>query len=106
MRTPHLGALSMLAPSRARYLAVLDWSFAVFSSLRMLTYLPTMWAIHQQGDSSQHSLLTWLVWMGANATMAASLYERSDHRMNKLILVNTANALQCLATAVLVAWYR
>ena len=106
MRTPHPAAFSFLAPSHARYLAVLDWSFAVLSTLRLLTYLPTMWAIHNQGDSSQHSLLTWLVWVGANAAMGASLYERSGRRLNKLVLVNAANALQCLATAVLVAWYR
>lgn len=85
---------------------MLDWSFTVLSALRLLTYLPTMSAIHQLRDSSQHSLLTWLVWMGANAAMGASLYERSGRRLNKLILVNTVNALQCLATAVLVAWYR
>lgn len=106
MRTPDLAGPALTAPDRARYLAVLDWSFAVLSTLRLLTYMPTMWAIHHQGDSSQHSLLTWLIWMGANAAMGASLYERSGRRLNKLILVNAANALQCLATAVLVAWYR
>jgi hypothetical protein len=91
---------------RAAYLAVLNWSFAVLSSLRLLSYLPTMWAIHQSGNSSQHSVLTWLVWTGANAVMAASLYERGDRRMNKLILVNAANAAQCLVMSLLVACYR
>ena len=28
-------------PARARYLAVLDWSFALFSTMRLLTYIPT-----------------------------------------------------------------
>jgi hypothetical protein len=93
-------------PSRARYLAVLDWSFALFSTMRLLTYIPTMWAIHQSGNSSQHSLLTWIVWSGANFVMAASLYERSGRALNKLIVVNAANAAQCLVMSLVVAWYR
>jgi len=91
---------------RARYLAVLDWSFALFSTMRLLTYIPTMWAIHQSGNSSQQSLLTWMVWAGANFVMAASLYERSGRVLNKLIVVNAANAAQCLVMSLMVAWYR
>jgi hypothetical protein len=41
---------------RRIYLALLTWGFALFSSVRILAYVPTMWAIHQSGDSSQHSL--------------------------------------------------
>lgn len=93
-------------PARTRYLAVLDWSFAVFSTLRLLTYMPTMWAIHESGNSSQHSLLTWLVWTAANSVMGASLYERSGRVVNKLVVVNAANATQCLVMSLLVAWYR
>jgi hypothetical protein len=39
-------------------------------------YLPTLWAIHVSGDSSQHSLWTWATWFGANVTMAAWLRPR------------------------------
>jgi hypothetical protein len=93
-------------PARVRYLAVLDWSFALFSTMRLLTYIPTMWAIHHSGSSSQHSLLTWMVWTGANFVMAASLYERSGRVLNKLIVVNAANAVQCLFMSLIVACYR
>ncbi|WP_157900030.1 hypothetical protein [Rhodoferax koreensis] len=47
-----------------------------------------------------------MVRTGANAVMAASLYERSARQWNKLILVNAANASQCLVMSLLVAWYR
>lgn len=94
------------APGRVGYLALLDGCFTVFSSLRLLTYLPTMWAIHESGHSGQHSLVTWLVWTAANAVMGASLYERSGRTVNKLVLVNAANATQCLLMSLLVAWYR
>lgn len=92
--------------ARTRYLALLDWSFTLFSTARLLTYLPTIWAIHESGSSSQHSLLTWLVWTGANAVMGASLYERSNRKLNKLIAVNLANATQCLVMSLVVVWYR
>jgi hypothetical protein len=91
---------------RQRYLAALDWSFAVFSTMRLLSYMPTMWVIYRSGNSSQHALLTWLVWTAANSVMAASLYERSHRHWNKLIIVTAANAVQCLAMTFLVAWYR
>jgi len=88
------------------YLKALDWAFAAFNSTRLITYLPTMWAIHTSADSSQHSLLTWLAWSGANASMAAWLYENNGRRCNKAVAINIGNALMCLATTALVCWYR
>ena len=103
--TPHL--LAARAKSRpAAYLTALNWSFAFFNSTRLVTYLPTMWAIHASGDSSQHSLLTWLSWVGANASMAAWLYESNQRRLNKAVAINLGNALMCLATTVLIGYYR
>ena len=60
-------------------------------------YLPTLLAIFTSGDSSQHSLLTWVTWVGANATMAAWLYEHNGRRLNRAIAVNSCNSLMCLA---------
>lgn len=39
--------------ARRAYLAALTWAFTLFNSVRMLSYLPTMWAIYGSGDSSQ-----------------------------------------------------
>lgn len=90
------------APARARYLAVLGWSFALFSAARMVVYLPTIWAIWSSGDSQQHSLLTWLTWTGANLTMAAWLYEQEGQRVTRSVAVNACNAGMCVATSVLI----
>lgn len=89
------------APARSRYLPVLAWSFALFNALRVLAYLPTIWAIYASGDSQQHSWFTWLTWVGANATMAAWLYEDAQ-RWTRAVTVNACNALMCFATLVLI----
>jgi hypothetical protein len=88
------------------YVTALNWSFALFNSSRLLSYLPTIWAIHANGNSSQHSLVTWLCWLGANASMAAWLYENNRRRFNKAVSINVGNALMCLATLAIIAWYR
>ncbi len=106
-QTPADGAASPPVPaSRTAYLAVLTWVFTVFNSVRTLAYLPTMWSIWASGDSSQHSLWTWCTWMGANATMAAWLYEHNGQRMNRAVAVNIGNATMCAATVVLIAGHR
>lgn len=50
--------------ARAIYLKFLTPAFALFSSARVVAYLPTIWAIHETGDASQHSVWTWLTWAG------------------------------------------
>ena len=92
--------------SRALYLRVLTWAFTVFNSVRVVAYLPTILAIYASGDSSQHSLWTWITWAGANTTMAAWLYEQNGRCMNRAIAVNIGNAAMCLGTVVLIAAYR
>lgn len=99
-------ALRQHPPAPSTYLAVLTWLFTLFNSVRVLAYLPTLLAIFTSGDSSQHSLLTWVTWIGANATMAAWLYEHNGRRLNRAIAVNSCNALMCLATSVLIVAYR
>jgi hypothetical protein len=94
-----------VAPRKA-YLTLLTWAFTLFNSVRALSYLPTLWAIHASGDSSQHSLVTWLTWLGANVTMALWLYEHNGQRCNRAVMVNVGNAVMCLVTSLLIAWYR
>lgn len=91
---------------RGLYLSALNWAFALFNSVRMAAYLPTIWAIHTNADSSQHSLWTWLTWLGANATMAAWMYEQNGQRANRAIVVHIGNAVMCTATVVLIAAFR
>jgi hypothetical protein len=92
--------------ARPTYLAVLTWAFTLFNSVRMLSYLPTMWAIQASGDSSQHSLWTWCTWLGANVTMAAWLYEQNGQRLSRAVAVNLGNAAMCAATVALIAAHR
>ena len=91
---------------REAYRWVLTGSFTLFNSVRMLAYLPTMWAIAVSGDSSQHSLWTWCTWFGANLTMAGWLYEQGGQRVSRAVVVNLGNASMCAGTVVLIAAYR
>ena len=88
------------------YRALLTWAFTLLNGVRVLSYLPTLWAIHASGDSSQHSLLTWGTWFGANLTMALWLRENNGGRIDRAALVNLGNAAMCGATLALIAWYR
>jgi hypothetical protein len=95
-------------PSKVRqtYLRVLGLAFALFSSIRILTYLPTIWAIHASGDSSQYSLWTWVTWIGANASMAAWLFENNGQRFDSASAVSAGNALMCALTCLAIVYYR
>lgn len=114
MSSPPTSRLAGTAPpaatrevdGRRMYLTVLTWAFTLFNSVRVAAYLPTIWAIHASGDSSQHSLWTWITWVGANATMAAWLYEQNGHRLNRAVVVNIGNAVMCLGTVLLIVAYR
>jgi hypothetical protein len=92
--------------SRWSYLKALTFAFALFSSVRVVAYLPTIWAIQQSGDASQHSIWTWLTWAGANATMGAWLYEQNGQRVNRAVIVSLCNASMCMATTALIVFYR
>ncbi|MEP6942976.1 MAG: hypothetical protein ABI981_08570 [Betaproteobacteria bacterium] len=91
------------APSRRR---LLNWAFGVCNVTRVFAYAPTMWAIHRSADSSQHSLLTWLIFAGANLTMGLWLYENNSRHFNCAIVMNMCNACMCVATCVLILVYR
>lgn len=98
--------ISALRSRSSLYLRLLNWTFVAFNSTRLITYLPTIWAIHISADSSQHSLFTWLAWVGANASMAALLYENNGRRFDKAVAVNLGNAALCLATTLVICVYR
>lgn len=104
MKTPPCPSPAALcgAPPQSLYLTVLTWSFTFFNSVRVLAYLPTIWAIYASGDSQQHSWFTWLTWAGANATMALWLYEQNSRRLTRAAAVNACNAVMCSATLVLI----
>jgi hypothetical protein len=57
--------------------------FILLSSTRQLTYLPTLWAIHSNANSSQHSLLTGYVRVGSNLLMAARVYVHNGRLLNQ-----------------------
>jgi len=92
--------------ARDRYLAALGWTFTLFSTARVFAYLPTLWVIHAQADSSQHSVVTWLTWLGANLTMAAWLYEEGGRRWSRPVLVNGCNATMCGMVVATILIYR
>lgn len=100
------GASGLRQVWRTRYLFVLTWAFTLLNSARVLSYLPTLWALTSSGDSSQHSLWTWGMWMGANITMAAWLYEQQGQRWNRAVAVNLVNASMCAATFLVIAALR
>lgn len=91
---------------RQHYVTVLGWAFTLFNSVRVAAYLPTVWAIFQSGDSSQHSLWTWCTWLGANLTMALWLRERNGGRFCRAAVVNLGNASMCCLTLGLILWFR
>jgi hypothetical protein len=91
---------------RKRHLSLLSGSFALFNSLRIVAYLPTLHAIQSSGHADQHSLFTWLTFLGANLTMALWLLEQNGGRMNRAVAVNAFNALMCGAIAASIAWLR
>lgn len=93
-------------PGRVTYLVCLAWAFTAFNAVRLLTYLPTIWAIFQSGASDQHSLLTWVAWCGANLTMGLWLYEQADQRLERAALVNLGNAAMCFVTGIVIIVYR
>lgn len=96
---------AIAGPRRLRH-SLLSGAFALFNSLRIVAYLPTLVAIQSSGHADQHSLFTWLTFLGANLTMALWLHEQNGGRMNRAVAVNAFNALMCGAIAASIAVLR
>lgn len=86
--------------------SLLSTAFTVFNALRIVGYLPTLMAIETSGQADQHSLITWLVFLGSNTTMALWLREQNGGHTNRAVVVNSCNALMCAAIATTIAWIR
>lgn len=91
---------------RPRYRMTVAWLFNLFGSIRILTYLPTIATIVASGDSNQHSLWTWGLWLGSHLTMAAWLVEEAAGRVNRAALVSLGNAAMCALTFGVIAAQR
>lgn len=96
----------MSSPPFFTRLTLLSTAFALFNSLRIVGYLPTLFALHASGHADQHSLFTWLTFTGANLTMALWLREQNAGRVNRAIAVNAFNTLMCGAIAASIVWLR
>ena len=88
------------------YLRCLTWAFMLLTGARLIAYMPTVVSIVHSRNSQQHSLWTWLIWVGANLTMAAWLYEHNGQQMDKAIGVSLANVTACALTTVVILWFR
>lgn len=104
MNPAHLAADG--AATRMRSTSVLGSAFALFNGLRIVAYLPTLAAIQTSGQADQHSLFTWLTFLGANLTMALWLHEHNGRRVDRAVAVNAFNACMCGAIAASIAWLR
>ena len=103
-RLPCVGIATAL--SRERFLFLLAGLFAPFNTMRIVAYLPTICAVAASGDSSQHSLWTWLTFLGGNLTMATWLWEQNGRQCHRTVVVTAANAVMCTAVVAVVEWTR
>jgi hypothetical protein len=80
--------------------------FTLFSALRVVAYLPTLWAIHASGNASQYSLWTWFVFCGANLSTAFWLNDRCQGGWDRNVVVSAVNALMCAAVFAVILGHR
>jgi hypothetical protein len=91
---------------RKMYLAVLAGLFTFFNAARVMAYLPTIWLVAASGDSSNHSLWTWAVFLGSNVTMTLWIWEQGGRRCNRIVAVSASNSLMCLGIIAVIVWAR
>jgi len=99
-------AASAAVDAHERYVRALGWLFVAFNFARVLTYLPSIWLVHASGDSSQHSAVTWMTWVGANLTMLAWLYEQNGRRIDRSVLATGVNTAMCISMLAVILWVR
>ncbi|MEP6875836.1 MAG: hypothetical protein ABI887_15860 [Burkholderiales bacterium] len=92
--------------ARSSDVSLLAWALGCFGVLRIVAYLPMLQTMHTTGASDQHSLLAWLTFLGANATMAMWMYRGNGGQCNRAVLLNAINTVMCAAICVLITWMR
>lgn len=101
--------LNNSSPQRVRwrgwYLHLLTWAFTLFNQVRVAAYVPTVWAIHQIGNSTQQSLWTWLTWLGPTPRWQPGYMSTKDSGRTKR-WQSLGNAAMRLLTTVITVVYR
>ena len=87
------------------YRVILDHQFVGFNSARVLAYVLTVWVVASSGGSCQHTLWTWLIFLGGNATLFPP-WEQNGRRVKRAIATSAANAVMCTGVARDIAWTR
>lgn len=83
------------------YLTILNGTYAVFSVMRLFSYLPTIAKLRQpDADVRSYSVLTWGCWFISNLSFAMVLFETGGHRFDMLVAVPAANAFFCGVTCL------
>jgi hypothetical protein len=76
----------------------------VFNVARIITYVPTIKMLLKPGCTGDgQSVATWVMWIGANGTMALHLYIATNYRMTDLVWISVSNTVMCVVCAVLIA---
>jgi hypothetical protein len=85
--------------------AVSYYSFTIFNTLRLVSYLPQMYTIARDANGATAiSYSTWILWLAANASTAVySGYNLDDPTM---AWVNGINAVCCAIVIMLTAFKR
>ena len=86
--------------------AVLKWTTNLTSSLRVITYAPTILTLFASADSTQYNLLSWSTWVIANASLTASLYDQNGRKFDYMIQINCCNTFMSLVTAAVIFYLR
>jgi fatty acid desaturase len=78
-------------------------AFCFFNIMRVFTYIPTIKKLMQPGCTGDgQSLLTWITWICANATLGLHLYVIAGYHVNDVVWLSVGNVIMCTICAVLV----
>lgn len=84
----------------------LDTLTNFFGFARVFTYIPTILILYTMANSNQYSLLTWCLWIFANAFTAAKVFKLNGFKYDSLVIANMANTLMCLVTVAFIVYYQ
>jgi len=84
----------------------LDMLTNFFGFARVFTYIPTIHLLYTMANSNQYSLLTWCLWIFANAFTAAKVFKLNGYKYDSLVIANIANTFMCLITVAFIVYYQ